>query len=511
MRHASFKSSTTRWVHLLYIASITFTCQLSALEFDVETIPVKPKHRVDILSFSNRASGDAKLLIIETPVISQLEKQMQGLSNEPVRHIKVFQRPGSQWNLVLTQALEDSMDLVDTISTSEGIQLVGLQGSELLYFDANTARFAPLLNTSPMFAGRSWGESPVMEMFTDINDDGLDDFLMPTFDGWAIAMQTSEGFAALQTIGPPPTMSYRDTARFVAYRAEEAFLLDENNDGLNDITFWRDGYFEVHRQSPVGEFSKIPVPLDVHLKDMLSGYTQLSIGDEVDNAGGTNRMLDEIADLNNDGISDLVVKRIKADGIFGWESEYEVYLGEVNTLNRLAFTESPSSVIQADGFQFDNERQDLSGDGNQEFVVTSVDISLGTVLKALITRAVSLDISIYTIKAGKFSSAPSIRKTISARFDFSSGDLFVPAVLGADITGDGRKDLLVQKGEGTLLVYPGQAGETMFAKKAIKLSLDLPESRAGIQVKDLDNDGRDELILDPGDEHNVISIVSFRD
>ena len=80
--------------------------------------------------------------------------------------------------------------------------------------------------------------------------------------------------------------------------------------------------------------------------------------------------------------------------------------------------------------------------------VTSVDISLGTVLKALITRAVSLDISIYTIKEGKFSSAPSIRKTISAKFDFSSGDLFVPAVLGADITGDGRKDLLVQKGEG---------------------------------------------------------------
>ena len=119
---------------MLYIASITFACQLSALEFDVETIPVKPKHRVDILSFSNRASGDAKLLIIETPVISQLEKQMQGLSNEPVRHIKVFQRPGSQWNLVLTEALEDSMDLVDTISTSEGIQLVGCrdQNSSIL-------------------------------------------------------------------------------------------------------------------------------------------------------------------------------------------------------------------------------------------------------------------------------------------------------------------------------------------------------------------------------------------
>ena len=207
----------------------------------------------------------------------------------------------------------------------------------------------------------------------------------------------------------------------------------------------------------------------------------------------------------------LLLSGLKADGIFGWESEYEVYLGEVNALNRLAFTERPSSVIQADGFQFDNERQDLSGDGNQEFVVTSVDISLGTVLRALITRTVSLDISIYTIKQGKFSSAPSVQKTISAQFDFGSGDLFVPAVLGAEITGDGRKDLLVQKGAGTLLVYPGQAGETMFAKKAIKLALDLPESRAGIQVKDLDQDGRDELILNPGEEYNVISIVSFRD
>ena len=74
MRHASFKSSTTRWVRLFTIASVTFACHLSALEFDVETIPVTPKHRVDILSFSNRASGAAKLLIIETPVISSVGK-----------------------------------------------------------------------------------------------------------------------------------------------------------------------------------------------------------------------------------------------------------------------------------------------------------------------------------------------------------------------------------------------------------------------------------------------------
>jgi hypothetical protein len=112
---------------------------------------------------------------------------------------------------------------------------------------------------------------------------------------------------------------------------------------------------------------------------------------------------------------------------------------------------------------------------------------------------------------GKFPAKPSTRKTISARFDFGSGDLFIPAVLGADVTGDGQKDLLVQKGDTTLLVFPGQQGQTMFAKKAIKLSLALPASRTGFMVHDLDDDGRDELILTHDDnETAAISVVSFK-
>ncbi|MBT5071634.1 MAG: hypothetical protein HOM60_05770, partial [Porticoccaceae bacterium] len=126
-----------RLLHLSGIFSLIFACQLNALEFDIETIAVSPKNNVDIIPFSNESSAEAKLLIIETPVINQLEKQMQELSNEPVRHIKVFQRRGSEWNLILTKALEDSMDLVDTIITPTGIQLVGLQGSKLLYLDEN--------------------------------------------------------------------------------------------------------------------------------------------------------------------------------------------------------------------------------------------------------------------------------------------------------------------------------------------------------------------------------------
>jgi hypothetical protein len=474
---------------VLLVIGITSPADLAALDFDIETIEVSSKHNIDVIPFSIAASNVTKLLIIETPEINQLEKQIQGLGAEPIRTIKIFQRGDLKWRLMLEKALDDSMDLVDTIKSTHGIQLVGLQASQLVYLDEASSAFKPFFKTSSMFSGRSWGSSPLMDMFTDINGDGLDDFLMPNFDGWAVALQQGDGFQQPQLVGPRPNMSFSETARYVAYRAEEAFLIDENNDGRNDIAFWQDGYFE----------------------DMLSGYAQITIGEGAKNDEGKNRLLDEIVDINNDGVSDLIVKRIKAEGIFGWESEYEVYLGAVDENNLLKFPERPSSIIRTDGFQFDNERLDITGDGTQEFLVTSVDISIGAVITALITRSVSVDVSIYKMINGKFPAKPSTRKTISARFDFGSGDLFIPAVLGADVTGDGQKDLLVQKGDTTLLVFPGQQGQTMFAKKAIKLSLALPASRTGFMVHDLDDDGRDELILTHDDnETAAISVVSFK-
>ena len=74
------------------------------------------------------------------------------------------------------------------------------------------------------------------------------------------------------------------------------------------------------------------------------------------------------------------------------------------------------------------------------------------------------------------------------------------------------KDLLVQKGLDTLLVYPGQSGAKLFARTPIKLEMDLPKSRDGFVVSDLNRDGRDELILHvERDESSVLSVIEFSD
>ena len=111
----------------------------------------------------------------------------------------------------------------------------------------------------------------------------------------------------------------------------------------------------------------------------------------------------------------------------------------------------------------------------------------------------------------EFEDRPSISKSVSVSFDFSNGELFVPAVLSADINGDGLKDLLVQRGTDTLLVYLAEKNSQLFSKRSIKLKLELPKSRDGFLIEDLNSDGRDELILllsqSVDDPH--ISIINF--
>ena len=77
---------------VLLVIGITSSGHLAALDFDIETIEVSSKHNIDVIPFSIEASNVTKLLIIETPEINQLEKQIQGLGAEPIRTIKIFQR-----------------------------------------------------------------------------------------------------------------------------------------------------------------------------------------------------------------------------------------------------------------------------------------------------------------------------------------------------------------------------------------------------------------------------------
>jgi len=258
-------------------------------------------------------------------------------------------------------------------------------------------------------------------------------------------------------------------------------------------------------------FAQQPLVVDPDQRDVIDNFMSVTL-EEGEDSEQTQRVLDAVGDIDGDGLADMIIQAMQGDGIFGLETRYEVHRGLATIDNRLIFEPLASSIVSSGGIQLNNERLDLSGDGKEEFVVTSVKITLGTIIGALITRSASVDVSIYHMEGDVFPEQPSLTKDIKVRFDFSTGDLFVPAVLSADVTGDGRKDLLVQKDLDTLLVYPGEPTQTLFAKSAIKLELELPSDREGFLVVDLNKDGRDELVLHlQREKESLLSVVQFSD
>ena len=210
---------------------------LIALEFSVQSISVSAEHKIDIIPMRTSANDTSELLIIETPNIDERETQLLNLQAEPERKVKIFTKRDESWFLELNKALPSSMDLVDVIGTSENKSLAGLQDGKIMRLNIESGMFEYLLSSSSMFVGRNWTSSPKTQMFLDLNEDGYDDFLMPSFSGWEVAVSKNGEFKSLQTIGPLPRMSYRDNVEYVGYRSNSPFLIDYNIEEMSDLAF----------------------------------------------------------------------------------------------------------------------------------------------------------------------------------------------------------------------------------------------------------------------------------
>lgn len=496
--------------HIGLIAMLAWICQAQAIEVQTQTIELGHDQNIVFMPFLDSNAPRAMLLVIETPDIDEREIQTLGLA-EPVRAVNLYRQTESGWELLLRTELDGSMDILDTVRSSDGMALAGYQRSQVHVLEQQTSTFEPLLTARSMFVGNNWDTLPEVEMFRDVNGDELDDFLMPDFDGWQVALQQPSGFQPPQTIGPEPRMNFGDGMDMVGYSPETPYFFDADLDGLNDLAFWLNGQFEVYRQMPSGLFAEESEPLDPGMKDVLGSFLSVEIGDDDDD--GTDqpqRMLEAVSDVDGDGLADLVIQTMEGDGIFGIETSYQIHRGLRSSDEQLGFEQVASSTLASDGIQIENERLDLTGDGQQEFVVTSVDITLGAIISALLTRTASVDVAIHQLDEGVFSGEPTLTKKIKVRFDFGEGDLFVPAVLSADITGDGRQDLLVQRDEEMLLVYPGEPTDRLFSRQPVRLELSLPKERESFVVADLDGDGRDELIVHlKTEERSLLSVIRF--
>ncbi len=353
---------------------------------------------------------------------------------------------------------------------------------------------------------------PRQDLFRDHNDDGLADLMIPGFTGYQLYLQLPDGhFDGGTTIAAPPAMEMSfDNQPW--YQSRILFSADMTLDGRSDIVCWIDNAFRIFPRMPDNSYSPdfltraSPVAFEFNGVDTAS----YDMRDE-DQSNLNQRSLFQIRDLDGDGLPELITLNIRSEGVFKKQSTYEVYRGERGADNMLTYSTEPASVIQSNGIQFDLVENDLDGDGQLDMVISSVQLGIGKIVGALLTGSISFDLNFYRMNDGVYPSRPDIDRPVTATFNLSSGDFFLPFVLIANVNGDMAADLLVQDGNNLFNVFEGEPGSGLFKRQGTPVSLDLPNDPDLVELVDLNADGKQDLVfrIERLDDQNKVSVVIF--
>ncbi|MEX2490091.1 MAG: VCBS repeat-containing protein [Pseudomonadales bacterium] len=405
--------------------------------------------------------------------------------------------------------LPDDVILTEVCRLQSGDAFILYTRNQAVSFDPRTGIRRKLVEYSSLYNVPAKERIPRLDLCRDLNNDGLDDFIIPGFDGFQVFIQRDDNtFHDPVDIYAPPymEMSYSSNPW---YEARTLYQVDMNHDGRGDLVVWRDDHFDIYLQQDTGLFDADPAQLETDITFDHEGTDGLSPGlGEGDVSNSQSKALYQLADLDGDGIPDLVTLTVKSRGVFDKQTTYEIHKGRKGEQNLIEFEQAPVSRIQSEGIQFDMEEKDFNQDKQIDVVISSVRLGLGKILAALLTGSISVDVDFYQMSNGRYGDSPNVTRKIKATFDWSTGEVFYPTVLIADMDDDGLADLLVQAGENTLQIYPGRPDEELFERDSIDFEVPMPRDPELVELTNLNNDGRPDLIMQRRFPAKVVIMVS---
>jgi hypothetical protein len=229
-----------------------------------------------------------------------------------------------------------------------------------------------------------------------------------------------------------------------------------------------------------------------------------------DQSNNSAKALFQITDLDGDEIPDLVTLSIDSKGVFKKKTTYEIHKGTAGD-GIVEFSPVPDSRIESKGIQFEMKEQDFNSDGQTDMVISTVQLGIGKILAALITGSIDIDLNFYQMEDGLYPAKPNLKREITATFSLSSGDMFFPSVLIADVDGDKVSDLLVQDGANKLKIYIGGKDGKLFAKRSVNIEVSMPNEPDLVELADLNSDGKKDIVMRhqaAGEPRKVVIMVS---
>ena len=200
------------------------------------------------------------------------------------------------------------------------------------------------------------------------------------------------------------------------------------------------------------------------------------------------------ADMDGDRTLDLLHSMLLDYGsIFSQENQLRWYRGRLHE-GRLAFGE-PAYSLTSDAGSF---AQLIYPRTNQSpplaLLLATTEVSLGSIMRALASKKVTLQLQIRTWADGALGQVPQSAAEFTYRDLKEKGRRAM--ILLADLNGDGFRDYVLNLRRNELTVYlSADAPSSLNAPSSVHPGLTLPSRPDRVLVADLDGDGREELIL----------------
>lgn len=333
------------------------------------------------------------------------------------------------------------------------------------------------------------------DFIKDINDDELDDIIIVDFSVVHIFLQTQTGEFKQQTLPILPKMQSEENSS--EFTETPLFFADFNLDNRSDIAVVIDAGLRIYQQDEQGMFAtesnEIKLPFDI--KALNWWEIKEADGKTVDQNKLSHRSMHRTRDVNGDNIVDLLVKFSQSEGLLERQNNFEVYLGQTVD-GQLKFSETADSVISADGTVSNVKLIDLDDDKQLEIMVASLDIGVAQIIGALMSGSIDQDIYLFKMGAdGHYLEEPSAEKEVELNFSLSSGKSGAPVVKAADFDGDGIKDIMLSNGEKKLKIFQGRNNKRLFKKRSDKYKILLPKDGNLVEVMDLNNDAKEDIII----------------
>ena len=477
--------SSSRWlISLLLVVAVMLCSPLSfAVTYQTSTIETGEVGQQTILAAFLSGTDTADLVLV------RIDKTGRRTASVVPQRAGRYATPGPG------QELDTDLVAIDVGHYQGRDAILGFTQSAAFLLDPYTGKKTKLADISTLYGSAIKDALPHIDLFTDINSDGMDDLVIPGFDGFQIHTQRADGsFSAPIDLRAPPIveLSFND---YPWYQPRQKYIGDMTLDGRYDISVLMNNQLHVFPQVDNGLFLAVPRRVDTGIDLDFGGMEELSVSmRDMDQSDSFSRALIKLQDLDGDGLTDMLVISVKSQGVFRKQTSYQLHRG-IEVKGALEFTKEPVTTIESKGYQFEIEGLDFNNDNQTDMLISAVDIGLGKVLGALVTGAVSIDLNFYQMRNGLYAAKPDLKRDIKATFDLRSGDFFFPSVLIADADGDGFDDLLVQEGEDQLNIFLGSGDASLFSKSPMVIDVHMPSDPELVVAADLNRDGKVDLMM----------------